>query len=279
MKLFTLPLIALAIGTFLLAYSCKHDEKNTGQNENKTQKPEKADGTALGGHWVAIDFCARTNQYGSVLAAMNNSHKPYSYAFTFDPAKLDSVTCYNGFERWVLPIKISADTLVEVQNAVQGKPVYLAFSRDDQSLTLFDGTSGQTYLDRFIKSKANTADGLDAFKTALNHNLLSGVFNQAGKSSAPAIQFTPGGFINNFPEFDRYEVCIGGDCFVAGQKIDVMAWKNSKKEGSQKFFGYRYSGQNDTLYIYNLINKKPDEKFAYEVGAKAYTLIRKKSER
>ena len=131
-------------------------------------------------------------------------------------------------------------------------------------------------MDNFIKSKAGTVDGYTAFTTALNHHLFNGVFTPIGKGDATKVQFTPGGFIQGLKGFDRFEVCTGGDCFVAGQDIDIVTFYNAKqgKEASEKFYGYKYNGSNDTLSIFNMVNAKPEEKGGYKVGTVAYKYAR-----
>jgi hypothetical protein len=262
-------------------FSCKQDSKNVSQDPNaptNAQAGDRANPKVLAGHWIAMDFCSFANQYGSVLAAMNNAHLPYAYAITFNPAKPDSAVCYNAFESWTLPLRYKSDTL-ELLGARPGKSVFLIYhSTGGKDITMIDPTGERTQLTNMIKSKANTVDGYTAFTTALNHNLFSGVFSPIGKTVGTDVQFTPGGFIMGMKEYDRYEVCTGGDCFVAGQDIDVVKFSNSKdREKSAMFFGYRYNGQNDTLTIFNLKNTNPEEKGAYKVASPAFKFTRKKS--
>lgn len=257
----------------LICSACKRDGKTAGTNAaTLTASPE-----LLGGHWIAMDFCSRANQYGSILQAMNNSHVPYAYAMTFNPGQPDSVTCNNGIETWNLPVKYNADTL-ELVGARQGKSVYLVYdSQQEKDLTMFDATTGRVQMDKFIKSRSEEAkDGYAAFLTALNHNVLGGLFTPLGKGASGDVQFTPGGFIQGLKDFDRYELCTGGDCFVAGQDVDVVTFFNSKVENSNRFMGYRFSAQNDTLSIFNLLNTNPEEKGAYKINGVAYRLVRKK---
>jgi len=263
---------ALLCATFFSA--CKQDSKKTDtQSAPLTASPE-----LLGGHWIAMDFCSRANQYGSVLQAMNNAHRPYTYSLTFNPGKPDSVACSNGFETWSLPVKYNADTL-ELVGAAQGKSIFLLYdSQGEKDLTMFDGTSGSTKLDKFIKSRATTTDGAGAFKMALNHNVLNGIFTPIGKGAPGNVRFTPDGLIQGLKDYDRYELCSGGDCFVAGDVIDIVTFSKAKTENSDKILGYRYSAQNDTLVFYNMLNSKPDEKGAYTVGSAAYKFSRKRVE-
>ncbi len=233
---------------------------------------------ALAGHWIAMDFCAFANQYGSVLQAMNNGHVPYSYAITFNPAKPDSALCYNALESWTLPVRYNADTL-ELLGARDGKSVFLIYhSNSGKEISMIDPTGPRVQMDRFIKSKAGTIDGYSAFTTALNHNIFNGVFTPVGKGAGEKIMFTPGGLLQGLKGFDHYEVCTGGDCFVAGQEIDVITfYDTSKGQKNSKMFGYKYNAQNDTLRLFNLANINPEEKGAYKVAAQAYIFSRKKS--
>lgn len=260
---------------FLSAFflSCQSDSKKPDpQPDSKTASPD-----LLGGHWIAMDFCSRANQYGSVLAAMNNAHLPYAFALTFNPGQPDSVTCFNGIETWNLPVKYNADTL-ELVGAYQGKSVFLVYNSQlakDNDITMFDVTKGRAQMDKFNKSKGDSKDGYTAFLLALNHNVLGGTFKGPGGK----IHFAPDGTLTGLKDYDRYELCTAGDCFVAGQAIDVVTFSNSKTENSEKFFGYRFDGQNETLTIFNLVNKNPDEKGAYVVGTPAYKFVRDKIER
>lgn len=254
--------------------ACKRDSKTSDPNAPVlTASPDM-----LGGHWIAMDFCSRANQYGSVLQTMNNSHVPYAYAFTFNPGQPDSVACYNGFETWNLPVKYNADTL-ELVGARPGKSIFLVYdSQQSKDLTMFDATTGQVHLDKYIKSNADVADGYSAFLFALNHNILGGVFAPLGKGATGEVQFTPDGLIQGLKDYDRYSICTGGDCFVAGQTADVVTFSNSKVENSNTFYGYQFSAQNDTLTILNLRNTNPEEKGMYKIDGVAYKFIRKKAQ-
>ncbi len=258
--------------------ACKQDPKTSQGAPSNIQPGEHANPTVLAGHWIALDFCSFADKYGSVLQAMNNAHLPYAYAISFNPTKPDSALCFNAYESWMLPVKLRDDTL-ELVGARPGKSIFLIYhSNADKDITMIDPTGDQTQLDKFIKSKAGSPDGYSAFTTALNHHLFNGVFTPLGKGAGGQVQFTPGGFLQGLKGYDRFEICTGGDCFVAGQDIDVVTFFDSKDEAkTSKFFGYRYNGQNDTLTIYNLINKNPEEKGMYKVAAPAYKFSRKKA--
>jgi hypothetical protein len=258
----------------LLFFACKDDKPAANGTETEENKP--ANPLDLSGHWFAMDFCSRAGQYGSVLGAMNNSHMPYAYAMFFDVENPDSVRCYNGEESWTLPVSYNVDTL-ELKGAKDGKSVFLMYdSQGERGMTMFDGTSGRTRTTAFMKSKANAANAYMAFATALNHNLLGGMFVQAG-GGRDTIQFTPGGFITNFGPFDRYQICTTGDCFVTGSEIDVITMGNSKEPEKRTQFGFRYNTQMDELSLHRLTPNPSNDKAVYTVGPVAYTFKRIKS--
>jgi hypothetical protein len=257
---------------FLTLSACKQDQKTAAGAANGAEPKPGASALTLSGHWIALDFCARAGKYGSVLAAMNNGHKPYAYALTFLPSQLDSALAFPGPDGRYVPLRAEEDT-VQIVNAREKGPIYLVYSsQGDQSMTMFDPAPSGTQMDRFIKSRGSAKDGYTAFVTALSHHLFNGTFTLLGKKAAAEqkIAFAPDGALRNFPGYDQYEVCVEGDCYVAGQAIDVVRLSNSKAENSAKAFGYRYSGQNDTLYLYNLNGNA--------VGTLAYSLLRKKAE-
>ncbi len=217
-----------------------------------------------------MDFCARANQYGSVLGATNNAHIPYAFAFEFLPDKPDSVLCYDGTRSWSLPVVYKQDTL-ELKNAFEGKSVYLVYhSKGDKDMTLFDGTRGRTRMDRFIKSGANTADAFGAFMVALQHQLFNGLMLPIGKGSGrDSLLFTPGGSILKWSEYDRYRVCVTADCFTTKEPVDIIILAKSDKPNSEKRFAFRYNATNDTLTFYHLVGDAPQE-----IGGAAYRFRR-----
>ncbi|MBL7795618.1 MAG: hypothetical protein JNJ90_03865 [Saprospiraceae bacterium] len=259
----------LLLSMLLLAASCKQDKPGAA---DQTTDDAQTTRTALAGYWIAMDFCSRANQYGSVLGAMNNAHIPYAYAYEFDPNKPDSVICYNGFETWLLPVAIDKDT-IEVKGAGQGKSIYLMYqSKGNKEITSFDGTQGSVKMDRYVKSKAEVTNGYAAFTAALNHNLFGGILLPIG--SRDTVIFAPDGFILKWKTYNKYNVCTGGDCFVAEEAMDVITLSDNNKPGSEKMYGFKYNGTNDTLTFYNLVNTKPDEKFAYEIKGPAFKFRR-----
>ncbi len=262
-------------------FACKQDKGTDPNVPSHIQAGEKASPNVLAGHWIALDFCAFANQYGSVLQAMNNAHKPYAYALTFIPNKPDSVICYNGAETWTLPVKINADTIT-VMGARPGKNLFLIYhSEGEKDITMIDPTMEKVQIDKFIKSKATVQDGFSAFNTALNHHVFNGVFTPIGKGNPTTdkVMFLPTGELQGVKGFDRFEICSDGDCFLAGQDIDVVSFYDSRNEqNSTKFYGYRYNGQNDTLTIYNLTDTNPNEKGMHKVAAQAYKFARKRGQ-
>lgn len=273
-------LIIFSCALLSLLAACKQDSSSKSGNLPDAQKDKIVE---LAGNWISIDFCSRASQYGSVLGAMNYGHKPYAYSVTFSPVFPDSVECSNGVKTWKLPITIKADT-VEVKGArPENKSVFLIVDLQgrEKQLTMFDPAPSGMEMDKFIKSKAGSKNGYTDFLAALNHNMFNGVYTEVGKPK-PAddkrIQFTPGGYIMEFKDYDRYELCTAGDCFFLGPDQDVMTLRQSKKEDSAKSFMYKFSNHNDTLRLYDLIHVNPDDKYSYKLGKQAYAFARKPAE-
>lgn len=272
------PFLIFFTACTLLAVSCKNDAPQLGSpNANTIETSPTANPKQLGGQWFCMDFCSRAGQYGSVLGAINNAHSPYAFAFEVNPERPDSIILFNGLERWALKARYNIDT-VELKEARPGKSIFLVFdSKGDRSITMFDGTTGSTHLDKFQKSKGSAPDAYGAFMTALNHQLFGGTMSTVGKNAKVAgeVQFKSGGILLGLKEFDRYDVCTGGDCFVTGSTLDVVSLSNSKNKDEFKLYGFKYSKQNDTLSLYNLLNNKPEEKGAFTVSTLAYKFSRK----
>lgn len=264
--------IFIALSSAALAYvACQNDTK-----AGDKQAGTPASGAALNaiaGNWIAIDFCSFAGKHGSVLKAMNSTHKPYAYAVTLSSHKPDSALCFNGMESYYLPIKIKGDTLVELIGARPGKSIFLEYHPSgNKDMTMYDGTLGPAVTNQMIKARNNDKSGYESFLTALNHHLFPGNFHTKGNRTA--VQFTSEGEISGLPEYDRFEVCTAGDCFMAAQEIDVISFKNSKTPETVDYYGYRFSEDLKDLTIFELINAKPDEKGTYQVGKAKYTLTR-----
>lgn len=247
---------------FFWGYACQEAGKSV-QTANPTGL------RLLGGNWIAIDFCAFSGTHASVLKAMNATQKPYAYAITLDPRIPDSAECFNGVENYRLPIRIQGDTLIELVGASQGKSVFLAYdAQTNNDLTMYDATGPMAYTHKFIRASNSNKTGYQSFLTALNNQLFPGRF----KLGNTFVQFTSEGEVIGLPDYDRYEVCTAGDCFLTGQDIDVLWLSDSKNKDSEHYFGYRYNDDRSVLTLYELDDKTPDEKGTQTIGKAAYVL-------
>lgn len=254
---------------FTTLIACKNEPSANAKSEAPIVH---ADIKQLNGHWIAADFCARANQYGSVLGAMNNAHIPYAFTFTFDAEHPDSVTCFNTAESWKLPLSIRLDT-IELKEARPGKSLFFMYEPRTKELMLIDGTSGAVQTDRFIKSSAQLPNGYRVFSMALNKHLFEGSFECIVPKLDKPVLFNPDASIVNFKDYDRYQVCTGGDCFIVRQPMDIITMANTAKKDPPKMFGFKYSAKNDTLSIYN-IKMDPNVKAA-DLGSLAYRFVKK----
>ena len=255
---------AFGILALLVFAACKNDKKGG-------YSAEITNATTLAGFWVPADFCARAAKEGSVLKVMNNYTRPYAYALGFDSAIPDSVTCFNGVEKWRMPVIFRKDT-IEIPKADGKLSIFLVYDPEtNKDLTMFDGTSGKTAINRFTLSKSQAMDGYTAFLLELNNLMMRGNFKSTSKG-ANEVRFEPGGRLRGIDGYDKYELCTGGDCVVM-KDMDVITFSNSQKPDSETMFGFKFLGKRDTLQIYNLINQNPAEKGNYALGTIAHNLV------
>lgn len=272
--------LLIALAGLLLA-ACKNDSKNAGDAAASGEAP-RASAEVLAGNWIASDFCNRARQYGSVLRAMNESHKPFAYAFSFDPARPDSILCNNGKEAFSLPISIRVDT-IEIKNAVQGKPVYLTYdSQGDKSIAMFDNTSGRARMTVFTKSTAPVKDPYAAFEIALGFYLFDGLYTalKGNEATTGNVRFQPGGQLIGMKSYDYFKICTAGDCFLLGPNgFDIVTLSRYRVAGSEAPFAYRISAQRDTITFYNVIPPPPGESATFTPGKIAFQFLRKKDDK
>lgn len=245
--------------------ACKSDPKNnTNKNNSSTVQ-------SLAGAWISEDFLGFAMKYRSVIEARNNGRAPFAYALTFDILRPNQVICHNGFETIPLNINIVSDT-IEMKNAVQGKSIFLVYeSQSSKKLAMYDASKGSVEISYFIKAPASAdAIAYQAFLAKLNKAIIAGNYKLAkGKNQVP-VSFNEDGSIAGL-EYNKYELCTNGDCFVTGTAIDVVSLYK-ENDTNPVFFGYRVSPGKETVTLYELKNEKPEEKGAYTVGAPVYTL-------
>jgi hypothetical protein len=272
-KSFKIILLYFMYRIFLLSFilvtgfftACKSDPKNTA-NKNSSSTIQ-----AIAGAWISEDFIGFATQYRSVLEARNNGRAPFAYALTFDILRPNQVICDNGFETFPLNINIVADT-IEMKNAVQGKSIFLVYdSQSSKKIAMYDVSHGNIEISYFTKAPASAdAIAYQAFLAKLNKAIIVGKYNMVkGKNQVP-VSFNEDGSITGL-EYNKYELCTNGDCFVTGTAIDVVSF--FKENNTQPvFFGYRITPGKDKITLYELKNEKPEEKGAYTVGAPVYIL-------
>jgi hypothetical protein len=264
-------------GTLLLAlalFACKQDPKNAANTTTPNAASGPASASTLAGNWFPIDFCARAARLGSVQQALQVG-KPYALAFSINGSDPDSVTCYNGFETWKLAV-VYKDNTVEFKNAAQKLSVFFEYDPEAKELLMIDGTSGQPRTERYQASRAEVKTGYEAFLMALNNNFLSGDYQPLGKGEA--LRFLPDGNLKGMADFNKYELCTGGDCFVSADELDIITLRRLTKQGTlegEKTFGLRFGAKRDTLTLYNLKSDNPEEKGNYKTAGVAYRFLRK----
>lgn len=102
---------------------------------------------------------------------------------------------------------------------------------------------------------------------------MNGTYTSAGKSKG-TVQFLSTGEVTGLEGYDRFEVCTGGDCFVAGQESDVLILSNSKTKDAPKYAGFKFTPNRTALTLYELTPGSSDQKGTAQKGAVLYTFTR-----
>jgi hypothetical protein len=225
--------------------------------------------TQFEGQWINTDFCARVKKYGSVLEAINRDHRPYAYAFYFDPQQPDSIVCYEKEKQWKVPVQCQADTMT--LRTPEQKNLYLIAEPSINRMTVIDATGASTYSSQLERSDNTQQHGYRAFEARMNQYLLGGAFQLKGQSQT--VYWSSNGQIKNWPAYSHYELCTGGGCFVTGGMWDVMQLQPADSSAVQ-LFAYKMSPALDTLSLYSITEKGPQQ--AAVAGPLKYQFIKKK---
>jgi hypothetical protein len=220
------------------------------------------------GQWINTDFCARVKQHGSVVEAINRDHLPYAYTLVYSLYDPDSITCFTRQRQWKLPVRGQADTLM--LNTPDQKKLFLIYESAGPRLTLIDPSGPNTYTSRWEHTDT-TLQGYAAMSNRMNQYLLGGAFRMNGQQEL--IYWSSNGQIKNWPAFSRYELCTGGGCFVTGSTMDIVQLQPSDGTATQNF-GFRMNITRDTLSLYQLIDRGPQQ--AAAIGPVQYQFFKKK---
>jgi hypothetical protein len=229
---------------------------------------QRASTAQFEGQWINADFCAQVKKCGSVVEAINRDHLPYAFTLRFSPADPDSVTCFTKHQVWKVAMTCEADTVT--LHTPDQKKLFLIYESAGPRFTLVDPRGANTYTSRWERTDT-TLHGYAAMVARMNQYLLGGAFRMNGQ--AESVYWNSNGQVKNWPAFSHYELCTGGGCFVTGSTIDIIQLQPVDGSAAQNF-GCRLSTTRDTLSLYRLIDRGPQQ--APAIGAVQYQFFRKK---
>ncbi len=214
--------------------SCKSDEVSEKSPEKAvSNKPKASKSTSTAkyrGHWIDKDFVENMEKNRSVTAI---PALPSIIELTFPATLGDSATLVSGTK--------TTKTLFESRENDEftfsgGKLVY--DNLDNVEKLTFTDKANKTHV---LVRAGNDEIGKDgkAILPIVNKHTLAGdyfMLDKKGKKGEDFIIFKPDGGIIGLPDFNKYEVCIGGDCRKLGvEKKDVAYFS---REGKGDYFAF-----------------------------------------
>lgn len=208
--------------------ACQSDEiadKGGEKAKPASRKASKSTSTAkYRGHWIDKDFVESMEKNRSVTAV---AAMPSIIELTFPATLGDSVTLVSG-------TKTRKTLFDSPENDVftfdEGKLVYDNLGNVEK-LTFTD-KAGKTHT---LVRAGNDEVGADgkAIQAIVNKHTLVGdyfMLDKKGKKGDDFIIFKPDGGIIGLPDFNKYEVCVGGDCRkLVVEKKDIAYFSRDGK--------------------------------------------------
>lgn len=208
--------------------ACQSDEiadKGSEKAKPASRKASKSTSTAkYRGHWIDKDFVESMEKNRSVTAV---AVMPSIIELTFPATLGDSATLVSG-------TKTRKTLFDSPENDVftfdEGKLVYDNLGNVEK-LTFTD-KAGKTHT---LVRAGNDEVGADgkAIQAIVNKHTLVGdyfMLDKKGKKGDDFIIFKPDGGIIGLPDFNKYEVCVGGDCRkLVVEKKDIAYFSRDGK--------------------------------------------------
>lgn len=127
---------------------------------------------------------------------------------------------------------------------------------------------------RFLRPKQQPAAQSPAgstFENALYAAYLNGTWIiEEGEGKGSKVKFSPNGSLEGMPGFDRYALCLAGDCAAMSGDNDSI-WLQQGQQGRE----FLFERDGDKLELFETVNRaQADEMPQYAPGNKVWTLER-----
>lgn len=239
----------------LFLFSC-------GNNKNAAKDAQSAD-SKISGSYVNITF-------------LNNitDHLPQEiplYCLELNFFSDDSVYVFNGFEGYKLAYKKQGDAYVLIDASFKGD---MAFKIQDSTLILKDTAwTGITGFSEF-KKIPDVGEEIYGFERYLNEQIIAGdyLLLTTGETTGPKVSFMAEGSVNGFSDYNKYEVCYGGDCIETPAEPSYTITFYGKK--STVDYAFTLDKKNKEISFYELAAPIVDIKGYRQIQEKVFTLKR-----
>lgn len=231
MKNFTLLVLATVLGMTIACKSDSKEEKN--ETEAKVSNAEKKT-AILRGHWMQKEWNEGISQLHS--ASKLPAH-PLVIEFYFATDHADSVGIVGDDKVYQTPILSQEGDSLQI---AEGLLVYNNTAEAD--LLLFkDKKSGSVFTYIRMESSAVLSNGVfnSSVISFVNDHTIAGDYtplDKKGKKTEEFVVLKNDGSVLNESNYDKYEVCIKGECMRNAPRYTDIVYLS--KEGKGEYFAY-----------------------------------------
>lgn len=273
------PMLLVIILGMMVLSACEQDGKAERwyiPDEKVSKDMAAGDTFILWGNWVCKDFIELATAKQSVWWVKN---RPMFYEIVFKPEYGDSALLITGYEDFFVKWTKGADNEYLLKNILPDRDIVLQVPKGMKDLQLTDTLrkQGKEQIHNWTYGRApeeymiNNGRYTTAMAGYINNALIKGDYLPAGGGSGIPVTFEANGIINGWPLYERYRICMGGDCYrLTRNPFDVVQLIGSQKTD---YYGMVSTANGDSLYLYRLESEgkeggdysyKPQEPLAFK---------------
>jgi hypothetical protein len=191
------------------------------------------------------------------------------YALEFNFFGKDSVKVNFGIEAANFKIEQYQGKII-IENAFQNKDIQI-LPADSSFIVLIDSAYTGIKESTVFKKVENKTESNFIFSKLLNKEFISGSYSLKEDSNKSKVTLYNDGKISGLMEFEKYELCVTGDCAVEViDKLNLIALYT--KTGSMLYYGLKKEW--NRIEFYNLTPAKTDIKGERKITNLAFTLFK-----
>lgn len=221
------------------------------------------------GNWICHDYLAQIEKNKSVF----NLRPPRFNELVIKASFNDTIYALNAFEISQQKVELK-DSILNL-TSVDRSTAQITIIQDSANVTAiqFRDSTGTWLFNKANPTQTRSLNGFsEGFMFAVNKILFEGNYQLLDNANKPLrkVHFSSNGTVDGLVEFDRYSVCLGGDCTkIPEGKLDII-YLTSEARGY--FHGWQFKA--DTLYIYSLGSANTAENNSYKPFGVKYKLLK-----